>query len=317
MKISVVIPVLNAAQTLAAQLEAIMNQRPAPPDEIILVDSLSTDATRRIGLSHPRVRVVPIARFSHGRARNLGAREAGGDMVVMMTQDAMPADDSWLAALLAPLADPRVAAVYSRQVPRKEAPPTEQFFLQYHFPPGPSVRRSRPPDRALTFPDVFFSNVSSAARRSLLLRYPFDEALIMSEDQQFARDLLNAGWTVVYQPESAVVHSHCYSLATAFRRYFDSVYSLTLIFPTQDLRLSAAMGRRYLRSEMAYILRRHPFYFPYYCLYNLSKGAGAFLGHFASCLPRRMARAFSLHRYHWNPAPPDVSRCSFPVEPDE
>ncbi|MBI2438832.1 MAG: glycosyltransferase, partial [Lentisphaerae bacterium] len=48
MKISVVIPVLNAAGTLPALLKALVIQQPRPPDEIVLVDSLSTDATRQI-----------------------------------------------------------------------------------------------------------------------------------------------------------------------------------------------------------------------------------------------------------------------------
>ena len=47
MKISVVIPVLNAAGMLPALLKALAAQHPLPPDEIVLVDSLSTDDTRR------------------------------------------------------------------------------------------------------------------------------------------------------------------------------------------------------------------------------------------------------------------------------
>lgn len=306
-KISVVIPVLNAGALLPGLLKSIASQKPAAPAEVILVDSHSTDNTVSVAQSFPGVRVIPVEKFSHGRARNLGARAAAGDIVILLTQDALPCGDKWLVNLLVPFSDERVGAAYSRQVPKENAPPTERFFLNYHFPAGPAVRREKKSSAPLTFEDVFFSNVSAAIRKSLLLKYPFDETLIMSEDQQFARDLLNAGLAVVYQPESAVLHSHCYSLTTAFRRYFDSVYSLTLVFPAQDLRVSAAMGRRYLRQEFSYMLRRHPFCFPYYCLYNLAKVAGTLAGHFGARLPRRMARAFSLHRYHWDPAPPAAS----------
>jgi rhamnosyltransferase len=305
LKISVVIPVLNAALPLPALLQALAEQYPSPPDEIVLVDSLSTDNTRRIALAREQVRVVPISRFSHGRARNLGAREATGEIIVLMTQDALPADSHWLAELLKPLADPpeagqpQVAAVYSRQVPRADAPPTEKFFLAYHFPPGTPVRRVRPTGRPPTFEDVFFSNVSAAVRREVLLRHPFDEDLIMSEDQQFARDLIAAGYAIVYQPASVVVHSHRYSLLTAFRRYFDSVYSLAKIFPAHDLKVSFGLGRRYLRQEIIYMMRHHPFYVPYYCLYTLAKMAGVFCSHFADRMPPGLARACSLHRYYW------------------
>ncbi len=299
LRVSVVIPVLNAAERLPDLLAALFAQKPVAPHEVVLVDSLSTDATRSIGRAHDNVRIVPISSFSHGAARNLGVREAAGEIVVLLTQDALPRDASWLAALLRPFADPRVGAVYSRQIPRPDAPPTELFFLGYHFPADRPARRVKTGDQPLAFKDVFFSNVSSAARRSLLLRYPFDEKLIMSEDQQFARDLIEAGYAVVYAPDSAVIHSHRYSLRTAFRRYFDSVYSLTVIFPRHGLPTSAAMGWRYLKQEAAYILKRHPRHLPYYCLYVLAKAGGTVAGHFATRLPRCLLRRLSLHSYHW------------------
>ena len=226
------------------------------------------------------------------------ARAAGGEFVVLLTQDALPRDDGWLAALLAPLDDPGVAAAYSRQIPRADAPPTERFFLNTRFPPGPAVRRVKRGPAPLTLEDVFFSNVSAVIRRALLLRFPFDETLIMSEDQQFARDLLEAGQAVVYQPESVVLHSHRYTLKTAFQRYFDSVYSLTVVFPRHGLGTSAGMGLRYVGRELAYILRRHPLYLPYYFLYTCAKTAGTLAAHYAEHLPRSVLKKISLHSYH-------------------
>jgi len=299
MKISIVIPVLNAAAFLPALLKAILSQKPSAPAEVILVDSHSTDNTVAIAQSYPGVRVVPIDSFSHGRARNLGARAASGDIIVLLTQDAMPRGEQWLFYLLAPFADERTGAVFSRQVPKDDAPPTERFFLNYHFPAGEQVRRVKTGSTPLAFKDVFFSNVSAAIRRELLLKYPFDENLIMSEDQQFARELLEAGYATVYQPESVVVHSHAYSLKHAFRRYFDSVYSLTVIFPGHDMATSASIGLAYLRQELAFIARNYPLYLPYYFLYTLAKTSGTVCGHFAERLPKSILKKFSLHSYHW------------------
>ena len=299
MKTSVVIPVLNAADLLPRLLASIRSQKPAAPDEIILVDSRSADDTAAIARAYPEVKLIPIDAFSHGRARNLGARAAAGEIVVLLTQDALPRDDQWLFNLLAPFADGRVGAAYSRQVPREDAPPTEKFFLDYHFPAGAALRRGKKSPGPLGFEDVFFSNVSAAIRRSLLLKYPFDETLIMSEDQQFARDLLSAGWAVAYRPESVVIHSHSYSLSGAFRRYFDSVYSLTAIFPGHNMGKSASIGLRYLRREAAFIARNYPLYLPYYFLYTLAKTAGTVCGHFAERLPKSVLKKLSLHSYHW------------------
>jgi rhamnosyltransferase len=298
--VSVVIPTLNAAPFLPRMFEAIFSQEPLAPFEIVLVDSMSTDATREIAASDPRVRVVPVADFTHGRARNLGAREARGEVVVLLTQDAVPADRKWLAALLAPFDDPQVVATYSRQVPNADANPMERFFLLKRFPPGAPARREKRGDAPLTLTDVFFSNVSAAIRRETLLRHPFDEDLIMSEDQQFSRDVIAAGHAVVYQPESVVVHSHNYSLATCFRRYFDSVYSLTLIFPRHGFGRTASMGAGYVAQEVLYMVRNHPLSLPHYVVYNFAKISGAFAAHFAERMPRSFLRRLSLHRYHWD-----------------
>jgi len=297
--VSVVIPVLNAASYLPALLEAIFSQRPAVPREVVLVDSMSRDRTREIAARHDGVRVLPIEDFTHGRARNLGAREALGEVVVLMTQDALPRDTTWLARLLEPLEDESVAATFSRQVPYDDASPMERFFLETRFPPGEPVRRQRSGDGPLSLEDVFFSNVSAALRRRHLLEFPFDEELIMSEDQQWARDVIRAGYATVYQPDSVVVHSHSYTLPTVLRRYFDSVYSLTVVFPRHGMGTSASMGGRYLAREVAHMLRNHPRALPYYLLYTLAKTSGTVLGHFAERMPRPAARRLSFHSYHW------------------
>ena len=46
-------------------------------------------------------------------------------------------------------------------------------------------------------------------------------------------------------------------------------------------------------------MRDHPLSLPRYVLYNLAKVGGTLAGLVAERLPRRTARALSLHRYHW------------------
>ena len=303
-RVSVVIPTLNAAAYLPDLLRAFRTQRPSPPEEVILVESGSRDATLAIAAGASGVRVVPIARFTHGGSRNLGARESRCEIVAFLSQDALPANEAWLAELVAPFADPGVAAVFSRQLPRPDANPMERHFLETHFPPGEPVRMRRRGDGPFVFQkDVFFSNVSAAVRREDILRHPFDEELIMSEDQQLARDLLLAGRTVVYAPASQVLHSHNYSLRQAFERYFDSVYSLTKIFPQHDMGRSVSLGMGYLRREAALMLRRHPRHLPRYIGYVLAKSFGTLLGHHAERLPRAWARRMSLHKEYWDRRP--------------
>jgi len=298
---SVVIPTLNAQRHLPALLRALRGQQPTPPGEIVLVDSGSRDGTIAQAAGEPGVRVVTIEHFSHGAARNLGISHCSGEFVVFLSQDALPANEGWLRELLVPFEEPGIAASFSRQIPRPDASPMERYFLETHFPPGEMKVMRRRGEGSLVFQrDVFFSNVSAAVRREVLLCHRFDESLIMSEDQQLARDLLLAGHAVAYAPASVVLHSHNYTLRQAFERYFDSVYSLTKIFPHHDMAASASLGAGYLRREAAMMVRRHPGEIPRYVGYVLAKGLGTVLGHYAERLPRRWARRLSMHKGHWD-----------------
>ena len=299
--VSVVVPTLNAGPHLPSLLEALRSQSPHAPQEILIIDSGSQDGTvSDAQTAGEPVRVITIARFSHGRARNMGVRETSGDIVVFMSQDAIPENAHWLSELIRPYVMPEVAATFSRQVPRPDANPMERFFLSTHFPYGEPVYMRRNGHEDLLFQrDVFFSNVSSSARRSALLAHPFEEDLIMSEDQQFARDVILAGMSVVYVPSSVVMHSHNYSFKSAIGRYLDSVYSLRQIFPKHSLGLSLRIGMRYLAKETAMMARSHKTMLPKYGCYVLAKSIGTFLGHMAEHLPVSLCRRVSAHAYYW------------------
>lgn len=299
--VSVMVPTLNAMGFLPDLLKALKSQQPYAPREILIVDSGSSDGTAEyVADLGDGVRLITIDRFSHGGARNLEIHHARGEYVVFLSQDAAPRDNAWLAELIAPFSDPNVAAVFSRQVPREGANPMEQFFLATHFPANGAVYQRNPQMDDLQFQrDVFFSNVSSAVRRDMLERFPFDETLIMSEDQQFARDVILYGCKVVYAPASVVLHSHNYSWRQALGRYFDSAYSLTCIFERHGFTTSARIGSSYLRRECGMMIRHHPLMLPRYGAYVLAKTLGTVLGHHAERLPRWMARKISMHSNYW------------------
>ena len=297
--VSVVVPVLNAENWIVSLLDAVFRQS-HPVLEVVLVDSGSTDQTLQLASQYEKVRVVPIHNFSHGRSRNLGVTEAKGDVVALLTQDAEPAGTEWLSELVAPLEDEHVAATFARQIPREDAAPMEQFFLQTRFPPEASEKEWEDKTEAPSFQDeIFLSNVSSAMRREMLLEFPFDEELIMSEDQQFARDVITAGYSVVYQPGAVVIHSHTYTLMDIVRRYFDATYSLIKLFPDHDAGDSANLGIQYLKKEAVHMTRHHPLWLPYWIFYTGAKVVGTLLAHAGEKLPDWLLSRVSLHSYHW------------------
>jgi glycosyltransferase involved in cell wall biosynthesis len=107
MKLSVIIPCLNAAETIGAQLTALRNQRWDPPWEVIVADNGSTDATlevvekNRHGL--PSVRVVDAGDIpGSAHARNVGALFARGEAIIFCDADD-EVGEGWLPAIGAAL----------------------------------------------------------------------------------------------------------------------------------------------------------------------------------------------------------------------
>jgi len=297
-ELSVIIPTLNAAGYLPKLFNRIFEQSPSPPLEVILIDSNSTDATREIADADKRVKLVTIDNFTHGGARNMGARLATGAIVVYLTQDALPSDNNWLSNLIEPFSNENVAAVCSRQIPYDNSSPMEKFFLAKRFS-DKRIERNLKSLENIGYEEVLFSDVSCAIRRTALIEHPFDETLIMSEDQQFSRDVIQAGLTVVYEPNSIVTHSHKYTLWQTFKRYFDSIYALRVIFKDQDMKSSAKMGQKYVIEELKYIALKHPFWLPYYFVYTSVKVVATIMAHYVEYLPKWLLQKISMHAYHW------------------
>jgi hypothetical protein len=220
--ISVVMPVKDGGSDLVRCLEAIAlparRRRGRGRRRRLRLDGRQPRACTRGGRACAR---DPTQEFDHGGTRNLGAELARGDVLVFTTQDAYAANERWLAALVAPLRGEGVAGVYGRQLPHVTARPPEQFFLDFLYGPRPRVQRLESADD-LSFVSTLFSNVNSAIPRHVWEEHRFADDIVMSEDQEWSRRVLVAGMTILYEPRAAVFHSHRYTVAGAFRRFFDS-----------------------------------------------------------------------------------------------
>lgn len=91
MLISVVIPAFDDEATVAAAVQSALDQRVAAGDEVevVVVDDGSSDdtATAAAGSGDPRVRVVRQDNAGPGAARNRGASEATGEVLVFLDAD--------------------------------------------------------------------------------------------------------------------------------------------------------------------------------------------------------------------------------------
>jgi glycosyltransferase involved in cell wall biosynthesis len=301
--ISIVIPVKDGGADLVRCLEAIRGQVVGDKVEVVVVDSGSRDGSVEAARSHgARVHEIPPSEFGHGRTRNLGAELASGEVLVFTSQDAYAADERWLARLVAPLGSGvRFAGVYGRQLPHDDATPPERYFLDFLY--GPDARVQRLEGDEPDFEQTLFSNVNAAIPRAVWSEFPFADDLIMSEDQEWSRRVLRAGYEIVYEPTAAVHHSHRYSIAAAFRRFFDSGVSATRSYAAGGEGSSALRraGVRYARGEVAWLWgtgqRR---WIPYASAYELAKFAGMQLGRHHRHLPLALKRRLSALPAYWD-----------------
>jgi rhamnosyltransferase len=212
--IGVVIRTLNEAQHIGTCLETLARQQPGFDLDVLVVDSGSTDATVRIARSlGARIHEMSPDEFDYSKAINVGLEQVRGELVLILSAHAIPVDETWVAGMIAPFDDPGVAGVASRQLPWDDAPLREVLRLAREFPETGRVYApgSQGP--------VLFSNAASCVRRSAWAEQPF--TLPAAEDLEWAERVVAAGWSVVYQAEAAVHHSHDESPRAQAQRMID------------------------------------------------------------------------------------------------
>jgi rhamnosyltransferase len=301
--ISVVIPVLNGGTDLRRCLAAIAQQEISRPVEVVVVDSGSTDGS--VDAAHAAGATVvelPPGGFTHGGARNAGCRAARGEVLVFTSQDAYADGPHWAASLVEPLAaDSSLAGAYGRQVPHEGASPPEQYFLGFLYGDEPRVQRAATVGE-LSMATTLFSNVNAAIPRRMWEEFPFAEDIIMSEDQEWSVRVLLAGRAVAYVPTAVVRHSHRYTIASAFRRFFDSGVSGERSYLAGDARSARVLRRQgiaYVGGELAWLWRRHRLWLPYAVVYESAKFVGLQLGRHHRALPRWLKRRLSGNGRYW------------------
>lgn len=226
--VSVVIPTKNAGPLFAQVLDQIKAQKSLYPFDITIIDSGSTDET--VALAKDRganVIVISPDQFNHGLTRNMAIENTSGEVVVLLTQDAVPGDDKLIQNLIKAFDDPLVAGIYGRQVPRPEADVltsrnlnswlTGRIQPEVRFVDDAAKYSSMTPYERYKFCN--FDNVCSAVRRSVWKEISFP-ANDFAEDLEWGKRIVEAGWKIAYEPTAYVVHSHDRSLSYEFKRTY-------------------------------------------------------------------------------------------------
>jgi glycosyltransferase involved in cell wall biosynthesis len=238
--VSIVIRCFNEERLIGRLLDGIRAQS-TPPDQIVIVDSGSTDRTLEIARRYPvEVHAIDPAEFSFGRSLNRGIAAATGEVVVMASAHTYPVYDTWLQHLTAPFDDPTIALAYGRQVGGPTTPYSESQILATWFPAESHPRQDHP----------FANNANAAIRRSEWEQVPYDEELTGLEDLDWAARAQRRGLGIAYVADAPVVHLHDERFSQTRNRYRREAIAHRRIF--DDPRMGRLEAARLFATNVAH-----------------------------------------------------------------
>jgi rhamnosyltransferase len=300
-RVSVVIPTLNAGPYLSALLPALAGQGLSPA-QFLVIDSESNDDSPAVFRAFGAT-VVRIERrtFNHGGTRQRAVEmRPDAEAVVMLTQDAIPQTHDAIRRLVDAFGDAAVGMAYGRQLPRTAARGIERHARLMNYPAQSETRSLD--DRARAGVKTVFCSDSFAAYRTSALAAVggFPEDAFFAEDQLVAGRMLIEGWRIAYRGDAEVIHSHGYTIAEEFRRYFDvGVFHGRNRWLIDTFGSAEGEGMRFIRSELAYLARHDPRQLPSALVRTLAKYTGYSMGAREAKLPNGWKEHLSMQPFYW------------------
>ena len=297
----IIIPTYNAGPYWSS-LRRALDQQGIANEQVLVVDSSSSDNTRALAREAGyRLKHIPKESFRHGATRQMAAEALPwAEVLIYLTQDAIPCGDSAMERLLAPLSDPAVGAAYGRQLARDEAGPIERHARLFNYPNHCEIRTFASREQ-MGFRAAFFSNSFAAYRSSALDDVGgFPQDAIVSEEVTVAARMLIAGWKLAYQADATAVHSHSLTIRQEFSRYFDiGVHHGREKWLLEQFGTVGGEGRTFVVSQMHYLLRTQPSLIPIALFRNLSKFFSYQLGRREEHLPAALKESISGQPHFW------------------
>jgi N-acetylglucosaminyl-diphospho-decaprenol L-rhamnosyltransferase len=214
---SFVVPSWNGLAILRESLPALLAQTVAC--EVVVVDNGSVDGTAEaVAAEFPEVTLVRVAENAgFGRAVDLGAARATGDVLLVVNNDAVCAPD-FAERLLAPFADPAIGMAAAVLTQRPHPDRVDSAGIELDVTVGSWDLGWNAPVTSLGPRAPIGPCGGAAAYRASAWRDAggFDPALFAYwEDVDLALRLRRAGWRSAFVPEALAVHRHGATLGAA------------------------------------------------------------------------------------------------------
>jgi len=201
MSVSIIIPTFNGASRIGNCLDAVLKQTAGRDAEILVVNDGSTDNTADVVAGYPGVRLITQSNAGPAAARNRGALEARGTIILFTDDDCVPMPE-WLAAMTEPFNDPKVVGV--KGVYRTRQTRLIARFVQIEYE-----------DKYRLMSDVphidFIDTYSAGFRRDRFVEmngYDTSFPVACAEDVELSYRMSVRGWTMKFVPSAIVYHTH-------------------------------------------------------------------------------------------------------------
>lgn len=306
MEIDVIIPVYKPGKELFTLMDSLQSQS-VPIGNIILMNTEEKFFTQliygtRFMERYKNVKVYHLSKkeFDHGQTRRRGVERSQAEVFVMMTQDAMPADEHLIERLTAPLTGD-VAVSYGRQLPTKDCNLIERYTRSFNYPDKSFVKSAEDLPR-LGIKTYFCSNVCAAYRRDIYDRLGgFVQRTIFNEDMIYAAGAIKAGYQIAYVADARVVHSHNYTHMQQLHRNFDLGVSQADHPEVFSGVPSESEGKKLVKNVTAYLKKKHLLNkLPYFYIQCFCKYTGYLLGKNYKRLPGKLVLALTSNKEYWN-----------------
>ncbi len=279
--ITIIVPTYNASKFLPSLLTKLESQT-IKNYELIVVDSSSNDNTVDIAQSHrANIITIPQSEFDHGGTRTLVAKEAKGDILVYLTQDALPYNEYAIEDIIKPFtSDGKIGATFGKQLPHPEASVFAEHLRLFNYP-DTSYTRVLEDKKKYGIKTAFLSNSFAAYRKSVLKEIGyFKSGLPFGEDACAGAKILLKGYKIAYVAEAIVLHSHNYTIWQDFRRYFDmGIFHRMENWLLKEFGKAEDEGVKYIKSEIEFLVRKRRFdLLPEFTLRLIMKYLGYKLG---------------------------------------
>lgn len=262
-KVKVIIPTYNAGDKFKNVLSMLLKQKDLAKDDIMVIDSSSSDNTQDIVKAYGiKLVVIPKAEFGHGKTRKYAAELAGDvDIVIFMTQDALSYDENTIANIVKYFnVDEKISAVYGRQVPYENTDIFGKHARLFNYPEQSSIKTIADKDK-YGIKTTFFSDTFGAYKKSVLEELGSFPNVQFSEDACMAGKMLIAGYKIGYCAEAMVYHSHTFSIMEEYRRYKE----IGKFYRQENWLLDTfgkaeGEGLKFVKSQVEYLLKNGKWY---------------------------------------------------------